>query len=394
VETTAGNVTGTELVRRAEALVPVLRLNAEWNERHRRLHGESIDAMAEAGLFRMRVPTRFGGYESDTRTIVDVVEQLARGDGATAWTAAVWWITTWMVGLFPDPVQEEVFGTADVRVCGTLSPSASATPASGGVTVNGRWGFISGAPHSQWQVLVAMSVTPDGQPAPILALAPMRELEIVDDWYTGGLRGSGSVSTVATELFVPEERVLPLGPVLHEQYASEKNRDAASYRSPLIPTASVTSVGTVLGLAAAAREVFFDRLPTKKITYTSYGSQLEAPLTHLQVAEAAMKTDEARVHAHRLASLVDTKGVDGTPWTVEDRALARVRMGRACQLAAQAVDILAGAGGGSSIYESLPIQRISRDVRAICLHALMHPDTNLELYGRVLCGLEPNTFYL
>jgi 4-hydroxyphenylpyruvate dioxygenase-like putative hemolysin len=25
---------------------------------------------------------------------------------------------------------------------------------------------------------------------------------------------------------------------------------------------------------------------------------------------------------------------------------------------------------------------------------LMHPSTNLELYGRVLCGLEPDTLYI
>ena len=48
-------------------------------------------------------------------------------------------------GLFPDEVQDEVFATPDVRVCGTLSPSGTAMPASGGFTVNGRWNFISGA---------------------------------------------------------------------------------------------------------------------------------------------------------------------------------------------------------------------------------------------------------
>src|SRR5437868_13110852 len=98
--------------------------------------------MAEAGIFRMRVPARYGGYECDTRTLVEVASQLARGDGAAAWTASVWWIPTWMAGLFPDSVQDEVFATPDVRVCGTLSPSGSAQPVDGGIVVNGRWGFI------------------------------------------------------------------------------------------------------------------------------------------------------------------------------------------------------------------------------------------------------------
>jgi hypothetical protein len=30
-------------------------------------------------------------------------------------------------------------------------------------------------------------------------------------------------------------------------------------------------------------------------------------------------------------------------------------------------------------------------MQALSNHAIMHPQTTTELYGRVLCGLEPNT---
>jgi len=60
----------------------------------------------------------------------------------------------------------------------------------------------------------------------------------------------------------------------------------------------------------------------------------------------------------------------------------------------QAVEILYGAGGGSSSYSDTPIQRIFRDVRAVSQHALMNPDTNAELYGRVLYVLDPGTLYI
>ena len=137
-----------------------------------------------------------------------------------------------------------------------------------------------------------------------------------------------------------------------------------------------------------------ERLPGRKITYTAYDSQQAAPLTHRQVADATNRTDEAEFHAHRLAALVDGKAADGTQWTLPERIRARADLGAVCRLAKQAVDIFATASGGSSIYRDVPIQRISRDVNAVNLHALMHPDTNDELYGRVLCGLEPNTLYV
>ena len=60
------------------------------------------------------------------------------------------------------------------------------------------------------------------------------------------------------------------------------------------------------------------------------------------------------------------------------------------RLAKEAVDILNMASGGSSIYSSVPIQQIERDIQAANLQGMIQPTTNLELYGRILCGLEPN----
>lgn len=386
--------TRVELVARASELVPLLQTHAEWTEQHRRLHDDVLGALADAGILRMRVPTRFGGFESDARTMVEVASTLGQGDGSTSWTASVWWITNWMAGLFPDEAQEEVFTTPDTRVCGTLSPTAMALPTDGGVVVNGKWGFISGALHSQWQLVVAVTPTADGGHEPIMALAPISQLHLIDDWHTMGLRGTGSVTTVAQDLFIPAHRVMSLGAMLHEQYGSKQNADSPIYRGPLLATASASSVGTVIGLAKGARDAFLARLPERKITYTNYASQREAPLTHLQVADAVLTIDAAEFHAQRLATLLDTRNASGEAWTLTERTRARVDMGRACQLVQQAVDTLRRASGGSSVYSNVPIQRIDRDVQAINLHALMHPDTNLELYGRVLCGLEPNTFYV
>lgn len=77
-----------DLVARAAKLVPTLRENASWAEENRQLHEGTIKAMAEAGLLRTRLPARFGGYESDMRTQVEVLAELAKGDGSASWTAA------------------------------------------------------------------------------------------------------------------------------------------------------------------------------------------------------------------------------------------------------------------------------------------------------------------
>jgi alkylation response protein AidB-like acyl-CoA dehydrogenase len=383
-----------ELVSRASELVPILQKHAIWAEENRRLHDEVLEAMTASGVLRMRLPRRYGGYESDARTVLEVLTEVGRGDGSAAWLASVWSISNWIACLFPDDVQDEVFTSPEVRVCGVLSPTAVAEPTSGGYKVTGQWAFISGALHSHWQAILAMGPAPDGSQWPVLALVPMSDLEIVDDWHTSGLRGTGSVTTVARQVFVPQERTLPMVAVLSEQYASQLNAGSGLYRQPLMATGCGSFTGTALGLARAGLASFLERLPERKITYTGYTSQREAPLTHFQVAEASLKTDEASFHAQRLAAMLDGKSASGEPWSVADRALARVSLGRVFQLTREAIEVLRTASGGTSIYSDVPIQRIDRDVQALNLHALMHPNTNYELYGRIQCGLEPNTMYM
>ena len=384
--------TAEELLRRARELVPLIEDKAAWSEDNRRQHDDVVDALAEAGMFDLRRPARYGGYETSARTMLNVMATLALGDGSTAWNTGVWAIGAWMTAIFPDQVQDEVFETPAVRVCVVLSPTATATSADGGLVVNGRWGFMSGAQHSHWQVIISMAPAPDGGQWPVMALAPMSDLEIVDDWYTSGLVGTGSVTTVGKDVFVPQERVLPMPAVLQGHYASEANADSPVFNTPMIPTGAAGFIGVAVGLARAARKQFFNRLPGRKITYTGYEVQAEAPVTHLQVADAVLKIDEAEFHAYRMADLLDEKG--GEPWKLEERMRNRGWLGRVVQRAKESVDILANASGGSSIYRSVPIQRIQRDIQAFSLHALMHPATNFELYGRGLCGLEPNTQYL
>jgi 3-hydroxy-9,10-secoandrosta-1,3,5(10)-triene-9,17-dione monooxygenase len=382
-----------DLIEKATELVPLLRDKAAWSEENRRLSEDVVEAMAEAGMFRMRAPERFGGYETDLNTLVRTLTELSRGDGSASWVASIFSISGWISGLFPDDAQDEIFATPDVRVSGILSPSAVAKPVDGGYLVSGKWPFNTGVLHAHWNILAAVVMSEQG-PQPIMVVVPAKELAIIDDWHTVGLRGTGSVSTAAEDMFVPAHRAVPLGPLMQEQYPTEANAASPVFRSPMVLTGCVTATGPALGLAKAALENFNDRLPGRHIHYTNYDEQSSAPLTHLQVAEANMKLDEAEFHAYRAADTIDAKAHDGSPWTLVERAKVRADTAYACRLAKESVDIVNSASGAASIYSHVPIQRIERDVQTINLHALMNPSTNQELYGRVLCGLEPNTLYI
>ncbi len=383
--------TRTELVRRATEMVPTLQANATWTEQHRRLHDESFEALKQAGVFRLRTPRRYGGYEADTRTLVETLATIGEGDGSSAWVAWVLASNTWLIGLFPDSAQDAVFATPDATVSGTLSPTGKVEQREGGYVLNGAWHFNSGALHSQWSLLAAMSTSPEGQPAPVAVLAPTASLELLDDWDTAGLRGTGSVSSIARDIFIPADRVMSVIALMQGQSASQYNPIAPIYRTPMVSTIAAAASATPLGLARAALANFFQRLPERGIAYTTYARQAEAPITHLQVAEASMKLDEAEFHAYRAADTVDAKAASGAEWTLEERARIRMDAAMTARLAKEVIDILSMASGGSSIYSAVPIQRIARDIQAANLQGMIQPTTNLELYGRIRCGVAPNT---
>ncbi|WP_037914457.1 acyl-CoA dehydrogenase family protein [Actinacidiphila yeochonensis] len=391
---TTAKPTSTELAARAAGLVPVLREHADWSERNRRLSDEAVEALKDAGVLRMRVPARFGGYESSASDLLDVGIELGRGDGAVAFTVAVWWITSWNVGLFSDEAQDEVFADPDARISGTLVIGGTAEQRPGGIRVNGRWSFNSGAAHSTWKLLSVLAPTADGDPEPVMAVVPMRELRMIDDWEVAGLRGTGSVTVAAEDVFVPAARCLSIPAFTRGEYASKLNAGLPMFHTPLVGAVAASTTGKIIGMARAGAEDFFERVQRRPITNTTYERQADAPITHLQAGEAMLQIDEAEGHARRLAALIDGKAGSGAEWTLRERAYVRAVAGRVPRLGADAADLLAGASGASSLYTDQLIQRVRRNLQAVTVHSLHLPTATAELYGRVLCGLEPNTFFI
>jgi alkylation response protein AidB-like acyl-CoA dehydrogenase len=67
-----------------------------------------------------------------------------------------------------------------------------------------------------------------------------------------------------------------------------------------------------------------------------------------------------------------------------DVRLATTHATRAC---AEAVDLMYDLGGGTSVYQRSPLQRVFRDVHVATQHMMVSPAT-LELTGRLLLGVE------
>ncbi|RPH62028.1 MAG: acyl-CoA dehydrogenase, partial [Acidobacteria bacterium] len=200
---------GQDLIRRAAALVPLLRNNAVAAEAARRVPEASFEALSEAGIFRMMAPKRHGGDEADFQTQCDVLAEIGRGCPSTSWVATIFSAMGWLAGVFPDEAQDEVFEGRDPRISGVFSPTGTAVPKGGGFVVNGRWPFNTGCHGAKWTVLNAV-VGEGAAGVPTCVLVKSRELKVLEDWHASGMAATGSNTIVAENVFVPAHRSLPL----------------------------------------------------------------------------------------------------------------------------------------------------------------------------------------
>ena len=104
------------LVANATALIPLLRKAAPAAEKARRVPQESLDALSAAGIFRMTAPKAYGGVEADFQTQCEVLAEIARGCPSTSWVATIYSAMSWLVGVFPDETQEEIYANGDPRI--------------------------------------------------------------------------------------------------------------------------------------------------------------------------------------------------------------------------------------------------------------------------------------
>jgi alkylation response protein AidB-like acyl-CoA dehydrogenase len=333
----------------------------------------------------MCAPRVYGGREADFQTQCDVLAEIARGCPSTSWVATIYSAMSWLVGTFPDEAQQEIFDGGDPRISGVFSPTGTAVRTDGGFVVNGRWGFNTGCHGARWTVMNAVA---DGG-LPTCVIARSSELTIVDDWYASGMAATGSNTVVAENVFVPAHRALPLPDMLEARYPARHNAANPYFNLPLAPVLTVNAGGMPVGTARGALEAFHERLPGRGITYTDYTNKAEAPITHLQVGEATLKIDSADAHVRLATALLDRRA--GEPMSTAARVRSRAHIAYATGLAREAVDVLFHASGASAAQSHVPIQRFQRDIQTLANHAIMHSATGIELYGRVLCGLKPNT---
>ena len=379
-----------DLLGKIREIEPLIRAESVAAEKERHLSKSVADALRGLGCYRMYRPRERGGFGFDPVSGFRIVEELARIDSAAGWNVAIANASEPFGAWFSDETTAEVFGPADTTMAGAFNPPRKAVPVDGGYRLSGKTTFNSNCHAADWVLGLANIYDGDeprldgsGVPEVLITLFPKSDAEIVDNWETLGMRGTGSHDIRVENIFVPESRAAPFVPL-------EKPSSAYSgplHRTTVWPPVAINGV-SALGVAQAAIDEYIDLAGIKTPAYTAK-TMRDRSMVQLRVAHAEAKLGAARGFFHDTFNTAWQTAVSGSFLNMQQKADCQQAASYMVMASAEAVDLIHSIAGTSAIRNEQSFQRHFRDIHVITQHAFVC-ESRLEAVGQVRLGLKPD----
>jgi 3-hydroxy-9,10-secoandrosta-1,3,5(10)-triene-9,17-dione monooxygenase len=389
---TGPELTHEEAVARAREVAAKVATRRDETDALRHVPDATIEDFRSSGLLKINQAARWGGVELGLETVVDVVSEVARGDGSSGWVCGLLMSHAWLISIFGEEVQQEVWGddpdtlisSSFVQIAGTCEQ------VEGGYRINGRWPFSSGSDHCRWAMLgILIPPVEEGLPPLVRwALVPRGDYKVDDDWRTISLRGTGSHSLVVDDAFVPEHRAIDAIDAVNGQ-----GPGAAMHGSPIFHLPFAVALGWYLaspavGIALQAHEDWVGYVSKKRHVFSGENVGAQTPTL------VRLGATSARIAAARTLMTSTTREIDDVlAGGARVDGDLRGRSGRDATFVVRecidAVEQLMQYSGGNGLFETHPVQRAWRDVHGVGAHVGFNPDTTYQAFGRAALGLPP-----
>jgi alkylation response protein AidB-like acyl-CoA dehydrogenase len=319
-----------------------------------------------------------------------VVEELARIDSAAGWNVAIANASEPFGAWFSDETTTEVFGPADTTMAGAFNPPRKAVPVEGGYKLSGQTTFNSNCHAADWGLGLANIYDGDeprlgegGIPETLITLFPMSDAEIIDNWETLGMRGTGSHDVRVENIFVPESHAVPFVPMETPSSAYS----GPLHRTTVWPSVAINAVSAI-GIAQAAIEAFIDLADIKTPAYTAKTLR-DKSVVQLRVANAEAKVGAAKAFLYQTFDTAWQTAAGGSFLTMQQKGDCQLAASHVVMASAEAVDLIHSIAGSSAIRNEQSFQRYFRDCHVITQHAFVC-ESRLEAVGQIRMGLEPD----
>lgn len=389
------NVNLNDALDLVEQLRPQLSAGSATAEAQRRMPAELHRALEDAGLFAMLVPRHYGGAEMHPLDVYRVWEAVARIDPTAGWLLVMNGSLSAMAAWLPESGADEIFGAGPTTTAGALFPPGVAVPVDGGWRLSGQVPFASGCDHAQWFILPGMEMDGEGpkldpatgQPTPLVCFVPRAEAAVIDTWHTLGMRGTGSADVAVQDVFVPDRRCYPVGPL------RSPNPGFDGPVARMFPFLTVMGEAVIsVGAAAAAVDILCGLAQRKTPAYTAVALR-DRELAQYQAGRARGLVDASRATLFDACAVAYGEASQGRLLSTDTKIRCQLAASFAAEACAEAGRMVHAASGSSGIRNELGLERLFRD-----LHTLtQHGSKSAPRYGsagRLMFGLDNDWIFL
>ncbi len=394
LNTTALDMSADAALQRARSIIPLLRSAAAEIDEKCELPPYILDAMFDAGLFKLALPKSLGGAELKLSEFVACVEAIAMGDAAAAWCMNQASGCS-MASAYMDPVvAREIWGGKRDALAWGQGPGAKMVRAPGGWHVTGKWTFLSGSRHATWLGAACPALEVDGSPAkyadgtPIehTALFPKSQTTLDGNWKVMGLKGTGSDGIALENLFVDDAHVVP------RDKPRFRRETGTLYRFQATQLYASGFASVAMGIARAMLDDFIALAKGKTQAWSTDRLIDNAAIQNLiGHSDAAWKAARAGVHK-ALDDAWDQVLADGE-LSLDSKIQIRESSTYAIHICRDICHHVFHEAGSTAILNKLPFERRLRDSNSVS-QQIQGRRTHFETVGQYYLGLTPSARWL
>lgn len=348
-----------------------------------RFPSESMQALADAGLWGLCLPEAVGGKAQGLRVFASCVEELATGCASTAMIFVMHVTASQAIAASKTLGERDVIlrAAAQGKHLTTLAlsekgsrshfwaPVSKLVPQGSGFKTSAFKSWVTAASHAS--SFVASAQRPDAKSPLESTLYWARRgapgVRIAGGFDGLGLRGNDSAPVSIEDHTVDSSDLV-----------TEQGQGASCMLELILPWFSVGTSAMANGIARASVDLTAKHL--QGATLTHLGSALrDIPTLRARIAEMSVRTEQARALLGRALSEIETASAAAPLYVLQTR-IASV------QAACDVTDLAMKACGGAAFSKQLGLERLFRDARA---GWVMAPtvDHLLDFVGKALTGL-------
>ncbi|WP_245217753.1 acyl-CoA dehydrogenase family protein [Pseudomonas eucalypticola] len=356
---------------RIYALLPHIEAGAAARERDRQLPYEAVRALAQAGLFTLRVPEAAGGPGASVRDVIEVLLAVASVDSNTAQALrpGLAFLEGLLTGAEDDAGSERdrwfaryldgaVLGNAGWEVGGANGAISARIVRQGDhYRVTGSKYYSTGALYADWISVVALDE--DDQPRSFVLPRDRQGLVLLDDFDAMGQRLTASGTTRLDDVIVyPDE--------LRARTVQEGTRTIVTPFLQLF----LATVQAGIARNALNDAVRFARDHARPIKHSSASRSVDDPYVELSVGEIAARAYAAEAVVLRAADTIDRAWAAGQDPALVEQAAVEVAQAQfiTADSALKAAERVFDVGGASTTSRQHNLDRHWRNARTVTNH--------------------------